>query len=409
MKKDKSTYNRREFLSKGAAGMASLGILNMNKSKLFSPQDESQKTAKKIIFRTLGKTRIRIPIVSMGVMNSDSSQLIKKSYEIGVRYFDTSAAYQRGQNEKVIGQALKDLGVRKNVIITTKVFIPHQQREMSSQVAKNAYLNIAHESLERLQTDYIDILLSHNIQNLSWLNNPGILEALNQLKQEGKVRFIGFSTHTNMAEMITSAIDTKNYEVILTSYNYAMNQNTEYVNILKKAAARGIGLVAMKTQCSQYWYQQNLPESQQKYYKGEMLHTAMLKWALQKDFITTAIPGYTNFREMEEDFSVAYDLTLTPEEKKFLDDKNVKYSLGYCQQCRECIATCPKKINIPDLMRTHMYAACYSNFYQARDTIDDIPSERGLSACRSCGNCVAVCKNNIDIKKRIDELMVMYV
>ncbi|MEJ2629542.1 MAG: 4Fe-4S dicluster domain-containing protein [bacterium] len=188
-----------------------------------------------------------------------------------------------------------------------------------------------------------------------------------------------------------------------------MNQNTEYVNILKKAAAQGIGLVAMKTQCSQYWYQQYLPESQQKYYKGEMLHTAMLKWALQKDFITTAIPGYTNFREMEEDFSVAYDLTLTPEEKKFLDDRNVKYSLGYCQQCRECIATCPKKVNIPDLMRTHMYAACYSNFYQARDTIDDIPSERGLSACRSCGNCVAVCKNNIDIKKRIDELMVMYV
>ncbi|MEJ2629541.1 MAG: aldo/keto reductase, partial [bacterium] len=165
-------------------GMASLGILNMTKSKLFSPQDENQKTAKKIIYRTLGKTKIRIPIVSMGVMNSDSSQLIKKSYEIGVRYFDTSAAYQRGQNEKVIGQSLKDLGVRKNVIITTKVFIPHQQRDMSPQEANNAYLNIAHESLERLQTDYIDILLSHNIQNLSWLNNPGILEALNQLKQE---------------------------------------------------------------------------------------------------------------------------------------------------------------------------------------------------------------------------------
>ncbi len=408
MKKKKSTYNRREFLSKSAVGVGSLGILDITKTKLFPQNQENQKTNHKIIYRTLGKTNIKLPIVSMGVMNSNSLSLIKKSYEIGVRHFDTAAWYQRGQNEKIVGQAVKDLGVRKNVIIATKIFIPHQQRTMSVEEAKKAYLKIANQSLESLQTDYIDILYSHNIMNLNWLNNPGILGALNQLKQEGKVRFIGFSTHANMSEMISNAIDTNNYEVILTPYNYSMNKSTEYQSILKKAVSQGIGLIAMKTQCSQYWYQQNLPESQQKYYKGEILHTSVLKWALQNDFITTAIPGYTNFKEMEEDFSVASNLTLTSEEKKFLNDREVKYSLGYCQQCGKCIPTCPQRVKIPDLMRTHMYAACYSNFYQARDTIDEIPREKGLSACSTCEGCVAVCKNHIDIKERIDELMAIY-
>ncbi|MFO7889660.1 MAG: aldo/keto reductase [bacterium] len=405
MKKKKSSVNRREFFSKSAAGIASLGIMNLTTSKFFS---RNQEINRNIIYRTLGKTKIKMPVVNMGVMNSNSKELIKKSYEIGVRHFDTAASYQRGQNEKVVGQAVRELGVRKNVIIATKVYIPHKQRDMSTSEAKEAYLKSANESLERLNTDYIDILYSHNVQNLNWLNNPGILQAFDQLKQEGKVRFIGFSTHTNMTELISNAADTNNYEVILTSYNYAMSQNSEFINILKKAAAQGIGLVAMKTQCSQYWYQQNLPETQQKYYKGGILHTAMLKWALQNDFITTAIPGYTNFKEMEEDFSVATNLNFSPEEKQFLDDRNVKYSLGYCEQCGECIPTCPKRVDIPDLMRTHMYAACYANFYQARDTIVEIPFQKGLSACSTCYGCVAVCKNYIDIKQRLQELMAMY-
>jgi len=406
MKKNKSKVNRREFLYKSAAGMASLGVFNITKNKFFPGHQE---TKGNIIYRTLGKTKIKVPIVSMGVMNSNSPELIKKSYEIGVRHFDTAANYQRGQNEKVVGQAIKDLGVRKDVIIGTKVYIPHNLRNMSAQEAKTAYLKIAHESLERLQTDYIDILYSHNVQHLNWLNNPGILDAMNQLKKEGKVRYIGFSTHANMAELISNAVDTKNYEVILTSYNYAMSQNSEFINILKKAASQGIGLVAMKTQCSQYWYQQNLPENQQKYYKGDILHTAMLKWALKNELITTAIPGYTNFKEMEEDFSVASNLIFSEEEKKFLDDRNVKYSLGYCQQCKKCIPSCPKGVDIPDLMRTHMYAACYANFYQARDTIDEIPPQKGLQACSTCGNCTAVCQNNINIHGRLQELMAIYV
>jgi heterodisulfide reductase subunit C len=112
---------------------------------------------------------------------------------------------------------------------------------------------------------------------------------------------------------------------------------------------------------------------------------------------------------MEDDVSVARDLEYTTEEKKFLDDKNVKLSLGYCRQCGTCLASCPKGAEIPSLMRIHMYATCYGNLTQARDTIEEIPEDKGIDACATCEVCRAKCAHNIDISQRIEDLKTTYV
>ena len=139
------------------------------------------------------------------------------------------------------------------------------------------------------------------------------------------------------------------------------------------------------------------------------MHSVILKWALRNNFITTAVPGYTTFQQMEMDFSVTYDLEYNPEENKFLEHRNVKLSLAYCRQYQQCLSTCPKGVDIHNLMRTHMYATCYTNFYQARDTLDEIPRGKGLDACVSCETCRAKCVNRVDIGKRIEELRTIYV
>ena len=112
---------------------------------------------------------------------------------------------------------------------------------------------------------------------------------------------------------------------------------------------------------------------------------------------------------MEEDFSVAYELEYTPEEKQFLEDRGIQLALAYCHQCKRCIPTCPHQVDIPTLMRIHMYASCYSNFYQARDALDSIPKEQSLQRCKSCNTCKAICVNHINISNRIDELKEIYV
>jgi predicted aldo/keto reductase-like oxidoreductase len=401
MANKKKDFNRREFLSTTIAGMSSVGLLGVSgKALASSGQDQSsQNSEKEILYRPLGKTGIRLPIVNMGVMNCMDPAVVKKSYEAGVRYFDTAAWYMRGRNEEMLGKVIQELNARDQVIIGTKIYVPESQRKMSPEKAKETYLNIAAKSLERLQTEYVDILFSHSISNLDWLNNPGILEALQLLKEQKKARFIGFTTHGNMAECIRDATQTGVYEVIETAFNYTMSEDQDLLNALKDATTKGIGLIAMKTQCSQSWHPT---------YRTNIMHTAVLKWALRNDFISTAIPGYTTFQQMEEDFSVAYDLEYTPEEKEFLEDKNVKLALGYCHQCARCVPTCPKGVDIPNLMRTHMYATRYANFYQARDTFDEIPGERGLQACATCETCTAGCVNQINIAQRIEELKVIY-
>jgi len=403
------TLGRRQFLAKTLASVTSAGFLGMSiKQPITKTQDQSASKKKNINYRTLGKTGIKLPIISMGVMNTLDPVLVKRSYELGVRHFDTAAVYARGRNEEMLGRVIKGLGARDQIIIGTKIGIHPQQRNiMSSDEVREIYLKVAHGSLKRLQTDYVDILYSHAVYSTDWLKNPGILEALQLLKEQKKARFIGFSTHSsNLPELINKAISMNFYDVILTPFNYAYWDNHELISALQTASNKGAGLIAMKTQCMQY--SSELREPELKYYQGKIMQTAVLKWAMRHPFITTAIPGYTNFDQMEEDFSVAYDLEYTDEEKKFIEDRGIKYSIGICLQCNSCLPTCSKGVDIPTLMRTHMYATCYTNFYQAREALDEIREGRGLDQCALCDNCQAICQNKIDIAQRIDELKVIY-
>jgi predicted aldo/keto reductase-like oxidoreductase len=410
MAKNKIALNRREFLSSGIAGISAIGIKRVSKKPLWMIGNRGSRLGAEedIIHRKLGKTDIKLPIVNMGVMNAFNPTLVKKSYEIGVRYFDTAAYYQRGKNEEMVGSAIKELNVRDDVILGTKAYIPEEQRGMSPNKKKEFFLKSAEDSLRRLMTNYVDIFYIHSVSDPSYLHDPGILEALQRLKEQGKVRQIGFTTHANMTECIKEAFNHDIYGVIQTAFNYAMSDDVELIDTLTKAAGKGIGLVAMKTQCAQYWYRDYVPNEKQQFYKGKILHAAVLKWVLHHDFITTAIPGYTTFQQMEEDFSVAHDLTFTAEEREFLGDRGVKNSLAYCLQCGNCMPTCPKNADIPNLMRTHMYAKCYGNFYQAKDTIEEIPKVKNIHACYSCETCKATCVNQIDIAHRIDELKAIW-
>jgi len=414
MNKREVNLTRREFFSKTLVGTSIAGMWSLRGTKSLWEKVQGTSAAqlpqKEPIYRKLGKTGILLPVVNMGVMNALNPELVKRSYEVGVRYFDTAAYYQRGQNEAMIGKALQELGVRNKVVIGTKVFVPHEQRpRMTPGDLKKFFLYTAEESLKRLQTDVIDIFYVHNVQDTEYVNNPGIKEALMTLKGQKKVRAIGFTVHKNMTELVQKAVESGFYDVIIVAFNYSMADDNSLVESLEKARGKGIGLIAMKTQCTQYWYREYVPNEKQSYYQGKILQTAVLKWALRHNFITCAIPGYTTFQQMEEDFSVVYDLEYTPEERKFLGDREVKLALqSYCLQCGNCLASCPKGVDIPTLMRTHLYAVCYANFHQARSTLDEASEAKGLASCKSCESCRARCVRRVPVDKRIQELKAIY-
>jgi predicted aldo/keto reductase-like oxidoreductase len=125
---------------------------------------------------------------------------------------------------------------------------------------------------------------------------------------------------------------------------------------------------------------------------------------LRHEAITTAIPSYSNYEQIEQNFSVAADLAYTPEEGKFLSDKNFIAEAQFCRQCGKCRPDCPLGVDIPQLMRLHMYAVQYSNHWLAAETMAAIATGKGLAACHGCESCRATCRNSVNIARKIQHL-----
>ncbi len=407
-------YNRRTFLSRSLAGLTSLGLAGGASKNLFGLGQAGlvAKPAGGIITRSLGKIGQQVPVVSMGVMNADNPDLVRAAYERGIRHFDTAASYMRGRNEQMVGNVIKELGARDKVFVATKIprILTSDLARMDNEQVKKHCLDWVDTSLRRLQTDYIDMIYLHDVQDIVNVRNAGLRTAFETIKKQEKARWVGFSTHANMAALLDEAVRTGYCDAILTAYNYSMSENVQLLKSMEKAAAAGIILVAMKTQCKQPWYLDEYEPSAREFYEGKLQNTALLKWVLKHEVFATAVPGFQNFRELEEDFSVAYDLSYTPEEKKFLEDRNVKMAMrAVCRQCGKCAASCPRRVEVPQLVRAHMYVACYPNMARARETLSEIGHGRGLERCLACRECTARCVNNVNIAARIRELKTLCV
>jgi uncharacterized protein len=390
MNKDKE-WNRREFIVRPVVWAGAAGVFSKARS-LFAEADSSSS----ILQRTLGKTGITLPVVSMGVMNADVPGLLRRAYELGIRHFDTAAVYQEGRNEEMVGQVIHEMGVRDKVIISTK---QGMRTHGSVAEAKNRFIQGMENSLRRLQMDHVDILYYHGVDSANDARFEGPLQALQSLKKEGKTRFIGISTH-NTTEVLNEAIGLNMFDVALVMLNYTMAHDQDALKTVEHAANSGIGIVAMKTQAGgtvrpDAKLPKTLPPCSQ---------TALLKWTLNHEFVTTAIPGFSTYEHLEQDFSVVRNLAYTEDEKMFLADKNFSASAEFCQQCGQCREDCPKKVNIPVLMRAHMYAVQYRNHGMARHVLAGLPSGCGLDACGGCKSCAANCRNAVQIGRKISQL-----
>jgi predicted aldo/keto reductase-like oxidoreductase len=393
--------NRREFLGKASLGLAVSGL---GFPALKAAQNE-EKEKQKIIYRTLGRTGLKLPVVSMGVMNSNNPHLVKTALELGIKHLDTAHAYQRGNNETMIGQVLKETGKRKEVAVATKMRFARDREKHIFQLKEDGWQPGASEenlmkqldvSLERLQTDYIDILYLHSCYSPAMAVYEPLMNALVKAKKMGKARFIGISTHRDEANVIKAAVDTGVYDVVLTAYNFVQDHKKEVKNAIQYAAEKGIGIVAMKTQGGRRLQQDG---------SVEVNHQAALKWVLNDKNVGTAIPGATSFDQLESNISIMNDLTLTDEEKRDLKLSSLLPGKLYCQQCGKCIPSCPQRVEVPVLMRAYMYSQGYDNQQQARETAAELSTERGLQACQGCSSCTAQCIRGIQIGERIQSLM----
>lgn len=390
MKTNKKNLERRSFLKLGAAGLAGIGAMPSVLTGKSSIRPGTEKEAK-MIYRTLGKTGIKLPIVSMGVMNAENPNLVQAALDSGIVHLDTAHGYQRGRNEEMIGKVVIERP-RDSFVIATKVGYPKDREtgDYPADTTPQKFMDEFDISLKRLQMDYVDILYMHSFWTKATVYFEPMLKFLEAVKKAGKAKFVGFTTHRNEAETINAGVESKFYDVILTSYNFRHKEKEKVREAIVNASQAGVGIIAMKTLSGGYWDREKLEPINGK---------AALKWALQEEHVHTSIPGFNTFDQMELDLSVMEDLELTSEELKDLKLDNAKPAEGmYCQQCEGCLSQCPQNLPLPDIMRGYMYAYSYKNLDAAHDLITslDLPE----NPCADCGSCTVSCFQGFNVREK---------
>jgi uncharacterized protein len=382
-------FSRRRFLQTGITGAAGAVVLS---NDLCLPGNLLQ--GKNIQFRTLGKTGIKVPVLSFGVMRADNPGLCRAAYEKGITLFDTANVYQNGNNERMLGEVLKNFP-RKSFVVETKIVPAGVSNDgiPSAQTTAKDFLARFQESLDRLQMDHVDILFVHDIRHTAMLKHKPIVDAITGLKKKGKTNFIGFSTHSNMAEMISAASDMNTWDVILTSYNYRLPNIPEMDAALKKANDAGIGIIAMKT----------IPggEYLDKEKTKTVNTTASIKWALSNPHVHTVISGMTAFDHLDKNIKILEDTSITEQERKDLLIAGNEPGL-FCIGCNNCLRECSLKLPVPDLMRAYMYAYGYSDPSMAYSLLGNLGT--GSSPCSGCQSCLVNCSNKFNVKEKITDI-----
>src|ERR1035437_4943667 len=227
--------SRRSFL---ATGLALPVVASATRSEQ-APQApvKAQSPAKalssgpELRYKLLGKTGLKVTTIGFGCMITSDGSVVERAADLGITYFDTARNYQSGNNERMVGAALKKK--RKDIVLSTKT----EGRNKADALAQ------LDTSLKELGTDFVDIWYLHGKTRPADVSDD-LIEAQQIAKKAGKIRFAGVSTHSGQKELIPFLAKNPNIDVILTQYNFSMEP---FMNeVIDEAAKAGKGVVAMK-------------------------------------------------------------------------------------------------------------------------------------------------------------------
>jgi predicted aldo/keto reductase-like oxidoreductase len=342
--------------------------------------------------RILGRTGWKISTIGFGAIKlSKISQkechlLLNQALDLGINFIDTADCY--GDSEEKIGNALRER--RKEFYLSTKI----DERD-SYGVSKKL-----ERSLQRLRTDYIDLVLFHDVRESEYerLFKEGGLMVLQKAQKEGKLREIGISIHHSLSIM-RKAIESGYFSALMIAYS-PIDEDRLTSDLIPFAYRNGVGLIAMKPLAGG-----KLGEEKgwnRKLFKGESSAQISLRYILTNPYLTCAIPGMTNLNELKENVSVCQNpRALAPEEIRTLMDWVGGIGKGFCRNCGYCLP-CPEGIPIPDIFRLEAYAFQYGMKSWAKEQYRNL-SVKGES-CTSCKQCLSRCPYGVSIPERLKEV-----
>ena len=400
MSDPKNCWSRRDFLK--TAGIAGAGSLLAPGVNLAQAADRTQQVPQ----RPFGKTGAMVPILSLGgTLDLSSNQLmLRQAVKWGVTYWDTAHSYRWGKSEEGVGRYFdKYPQDRQKIFLITK----------SGAWTKSGMTKDLNESLDRMQTDYIDLFFVHGISDIDEMDRDTKVWA-EKKKSEGKIRFFGFSTHSNMEACLQGAADLGWIDGIMMTYNYRLMHEDRMRRAVDACEEAGIGLTAMKTQGGGQVKTGSKTELE---LAGRFLNLgfsdaqAKLKAVWQNPQIACICSRMPNLSILMANTAAALDKTkLSATDLNLLDQYARETRSNYCAGCSAiCEAATGGTVPIGRVMRCLMYSRNYDERDDAVAEFNSIPEGvRNRIADQDYQAAEKKCPRNIAIgqlmREALDEL-----
>ncbi|MDO8944879.1 MAG: aldo/keto reductase [Desulfobacterales bacterium] len=321
--------------------------------------------------RKLGKTGAEVSILCLGGMfdTINNQLLLRQALNWGVTYWDSAEAYGNGLGEEGFGRFFTRYPeTRKDIFLVTK-FRPSPPDKLSEALDKG---------LKRLHTDYVDAFFTHGISDINQI--AGVRDWAEQMKKAGKIKFFGFSTHTNMEDCLLAASKSGWIDLVMFTYNFRLMNTPKMKEAVDACAQAGIGLTSFKTQAGGQIKADSETEFKlvQKFLeRGFTDKQAKLKAVWENPHIASICSQMPNLAYLSANVAAARDLkSLAKSDFEALDHFASETRSGYCAGCgRICQAAVGGKVPVNDVMRCLMYYRDYGDRELARSVFAGLSEE----------------------------------
>ncbi|MEM7221112.1 MAG: aldo/keto reductase [Pseudomonadota bacterium] len=344
-------------------------------------------------YRPLGKTGLMVSDISLGStrlhQNPDPVGLLNAALDRCINYIDASPDYAP-ESEQIIKAAIKGRD-RSKLVIASK-FCTHEGHVRAGH-SVDQYIGAAEGALTRLGTDYLDVAHIHACDTINRLMDPNVHEAVDRLREQGKVRFMGVSTHTPDLELVANtAIDSGRFDVMMLAYHHGAWPNLR--SIVHRAAREGIGIVAMKTLKGAK--HKGLMEFRD---EADSYTQAAFKWVLANPDVSNLVISVFENQHLDE-YLYASGKSLEMQDLAILEKYDELIAGTHCfQHCNSCQSSCPAGVPIHDVLRHRMYFEDYGDEKQAMEGYAKLAVN--AAACVDCSApCAGGCPEGIPIQER---------
>lgn len=350
----------------------------------------------------LGFGCMRFPTLEDGSIDEvEAEKMIDTAIQSGVNYIDTAYPYHNGDSEPFVGKVLKKYD-RSSFYLATK--LPVWKLETQADVE-----TLFNQQLERLQVDYIDYYLLHALDAKKWKKvlELEIIPFVEKMKEEGKIRHIGFSFHDDY-DVFQSILLYRDWDFCQIQLNYMDTAIQAGLKGYKLAEKLSIPIIIMEPIKGGSLV--NLPLDIKTLFIDEDPSKSIASWALRYvaslQNVKVVLSGMSTMKQVVDNLKTFTNFEpLSKQELQTVE--RVAQAIrdrvrNGCSGCGYCMP-CPFGIDIPGNFKIWNEEAMYGNRSGANDTYEEM-KEAAAIHCKKCGKCETMCPQQIQIREDLEEV-----